>query len=234
MVRKKQNINNAAEKSRLGVSGFLAVIGLYFAKLLAALLLGIIKGIKFIFREIKELIILSAKAVRWIYNDLSAPMKERRELNKELRRNMRKAKKEGRDAYRNASKKFWMSYMFGKSGVVFTSLNYLLPIVSVFMLVAVIRYGSTLEYGISVSYKDKELGVVNSEAEYEAAGREVRQRINYTAENKDSIDLNAQLSLKIISGHQVVDIFKFRRGNRVIFLELEDILCVPRYRVSLS
>ena len=188
------------ERDRIGFGGIITIIGVYFVKLFSALILGIIKGFRFIFTEIKELVLLFASAVRWLVRDVTAPMKERIELNRELQHEMKAAKKVSPEAYSAASKKFWRSYLFGKSGLVFTSLNYLLPLVSIFVLLSVIRYGSGLEYGISVEYKEKELGVINSEADYDEATREVRQRISYLGDEKKDIDLNAQLSLKLISG----------------------------------
>lgn len=190
------------KRDRIGFGGMITIIGAYFAKVLSAIILGFYKGFRFIFTEIKELFLLFAKAVRWLFRDLTAPMKERMELNRELQREMRAAKKESPEAYSAASKKFWKSYLFGKSGLVFTSLNYLLPIVSIFVLISVIRYGSGIEYGISVEYKEKELGVINAESDYDEAAREVRQRISYLGSDKEkqNIDLNAQLSLKLISG----------------------------------
>ena len=192
------------DNGNFGLSGFLAAAGIYLIKLISAILLFIIKGIRFIFTEIKELLILFAKALRWIFRDLSAPMKERMALNRELQRDMRNAKKQSRDAYKKASRKFWRSYIFGKSGVFFTAMNYLLPIVSIFFLVAVIRYGSKLEYGISVTYRNKEIGIINAESDYDAAARDVNQRISYTADDTKQVDLSAQLSLKIISGGEKI------------------------------
>lgn len=200
MSDEQQNEPLTEESKGAGFGGMLTILGAYFLKVLTAILLGFIRGLGFIFTEIKELFILFAKALRWIFRDLSAPMKERIALNRELQREMAAAKKIDQDAYKAASKKFWKSYLFGKSGLIFTSLNYLLPIVSIIILISVIRYGSGIEYGISVEYKGKELGVINSESEYDEASREIRQRISYAGADSDSFDLNADLSLKLISG----------------------------------
>ncbi|MBR1824523.1 MAG: peptidoglycan DD-metalloendopeptidase family protein [Ruminococcus sp.] len=200
MSDEQQNEPLTEESKGAGFGGMLTILGAYFLKVLTAILLGFIKGLGFIFTEIKELFILFAKALRWIFRDLSAPMKERIALNRELQREMAAAKKIDQDAYKAASKRFWKSYLFGKSGLVFTSLNYLLPIVSIIILISVIRYGSGIEYGISIEYKGKELGVINSESEYDEASREIRQRISYAGADSDSFDLNADLSLKLISG----------------------------------
>ena len=192
------------KRDRIGFGGLITIIGAYFAKVLSAIVLGIIKGFRFIFTEIKELFILFLKTVRWLFRDLTAPMKERAELNRELQRDMRAAKKESPEAYSAASKKFWRSYLFGKSGLVFTSLNYLLPLVSIFVLISVLRYGTFLEYGISVRHNNKELGVINAEADYDEAVREVKQRLSYTGSDEEPVDLNADFSLKLISGEDKI------------------------------
>ncbi len=200
----EQDVSDNDTNAKLGLSGFFGIAGFYLIKLISAILLFIIKSFKFIFREIKELFILMAKALRWIIRDLSAPMKERMALNNELRKDMRKAKKEGAEAYKAASKKYRRSYLFGKSGLVFTSLNYLLPIVSIIFLIIVINYGSGLEYGISVNYQGEELGVIKTESDFDSAIRDVSQRVTYTDNDKSHIDLTAQLSLKIISGEDKI------------------------------
>lgn len=200
MSDEQQNLSDSKSSESAGFGGMLTIVGAYFLKVLSAVLLGFIKGLGFIFTELKELLILFAKAIRWIFRDLTAPMKERIALNRELQKEMAAAKKIDQTAYKAASRKFWKSYIFGKSGLFFTSLNYLLPIISIIILISVIRYGSGIEYGISVEYKGKELGVINAESDYDEASREIKQRISYAGADSDSFDLNADLSLKLISG----------------------------------
>ena len=200
MSDEQQNASSADNQKSPGFGGMLTILGAYFLKLIAAILLGFISSFKFIFTEIKYISVLFAKAVRWIFRDLTAPMKERIALNHELQKEMAAAKKTNHEAYKAASKKFWLSYLFGKSGLVFTSLNYLLPVVSIIILISVIRYGKSMEYGIRVEYKGQELGVINAEADYDEAAREVKQRISYAGEETDTFDLNANFSLKLISG----------------------------------
>lgn len=200
MSDEQQNLSDSKSSESAGFGGMLTIVGAYFLKVLSAVLLGFIKGLGFIFTELKELLILFAKAIRWIFRDLTAPMKERIALNRELQKEMAAAKKIDQTAYKAASRKFWKSYIFGKSGLFFTSLNYLLPIISIIILISVIRYGSGIEYGISVEYKGKELGVIKAESDYDEASREIKQRISYAGADSDSFDLNADLSLKLISG----------------------------------
>lgn len=204
MSDEQQNLSDSKSSESAGFGGMLTIVGAYFLKVLSAVLLGFIKGLGFIFTELKELLILFAKAIRWIFRDLTAPMKERIALNRELQKEMAAAKKIDQTAYKAASRKFWKSYIFGKSGLFFTSLNYLLPIISIIILISVIRYGSGIEYGISVEYKGKELGVINAESDYDEASREIKQRISYAGADSDSFDLNADLSLKLISGEDKI------------------------------
>ena len=200
MSDEQQNASSADNQKSPGFGGMLTILGAYFPKLIAAILLGFISRLQIHFTEIKYISVLFAKAVRWIFRDLTAPMKERIALNHELQKEMAAAKKTNHEAYKAASKKFWLSYLFGKSGLVFTSLNYLLPVVSIIILISVIRYGKSMEYGIRVEYKGQELGVINAEADYDEAAREVKQRISYAGEETDTFDLNANFSLKLISG----------------------------------
>ena len=199
-MSEEQQHDDAAKSKGTGIGGMLTILGAYFVKILCALLLGFIKGVKFIVTEIKELILFFARGVRWLYRDLSAPMKERMALNRELQREMNAARKIDHETYKAASKKFWLSYIFGKSGLFFTSLNYLLPVISIIVLVSVIRYGKGIEYGISVEYKGKEIGVINAESDFDEAGREIKQRISYAGAESDTFDYSANLSLRLISG----------------------------------
>ena len=63
------------KRDRIGFGGMITIIGAYFAKVLSAIILGFCKGFRFIFTEIKELFLLLSKAVRWLFRDLTAPMK---------------------------------------------------------------------------------------------------------------------------------------------------------------
>lgn len=179
-------------------AGFFLRAGLFTVKFYAALLLGIITGIQFILSELWELLKGVFGAFLWILRELAAPLKNRFNINKELQREVRRAKKEGKSAYRKALVNFWGSYLFGEDGVFYTAFNYILPIVSVAFLIGVVKYGSGLEYGLSVEYNGKEIGVISAAADIETAEREVKQRISYTGNDKD-VEIKAKYSLRIIS-----------------------------------
>jgi len=186
------------DSSSSGLSGVFTRAGLFAVKFFVMIMLGVIKGARFILLELSELAKGLFRALLWLLKELTAPLRSRFNINKELQRRMIRAKKESRSAYIHAMLHFWTSYLFGEGGVFYTAFNYILPIVSVAFLVGVIKYGSGLEYGLSVEYNGREIGVITAEADFETAEREVQQRIDY-AGNSTPVDLSAKYSLRIIS-----------------------------------
>lgn len=172
--------------------------GLCTFKFLSAILLAVIRSVKFIFSEICEIIGLVKNIVRWIFREATESYRSRLELSNKLSKEVRLAKKEGKSEYIKALLKFFYSFFCGENGVFYTAFNWILPLVSIAFLIGVIRYGSSLEYGIAVEYNGKELGIISAEADFVKAERDVQQRISYN-ENDKAIDLSSRLSLRIIS-----------------------------------
>ncbi|MCM1529150.1 MAG: peptidoglycan DD-metalloendopeptidase family protein [Alistipes sp.] len=179
-------------------TGLFVRAGLCTFKFLAAVLLTIIRGISFIFSEIWEIIKALGRGVRWLWRELTESYRDRVELSNRLQKDVRRAKKEGGRAHRNAVLRFIGSFLFGEGGVAYTAFNYLLPVVSAVFLVGVVAYGSGLEYGIAVEYNGRELGIISSESDFDAAARDVQQRISYS-EDDETIEISPTFSLKIIS-----------------------------------
>lgn len=194
---------NLFQRLRRGIADLSVIAGLCTVKFIAAILLGIIKGAAFIFSELMDFLHLIFRAVRWVFRELTENIRKRNQLNKELQIAVRKAKKQGRAAYTNSILRFIGSYFFGENGIFYTAFNYILPIVSAAFLIGVVRYGSGLEYGISVQYNGREIGIISAEADFKEAEREVQQRISYS-DNDKPVDLSASFSLRIISDNDVV------------------------------
>ncbi len=114
-------------------------------------------------------------------------------------RDVRRARKEGARAFTVQILRFIGMYIFGEHGILRTGFNYLMPVISVVFLFAVIRYGTGLDYAISVVCNGEELGIIESESEFEAAEAEVRQRISTAGEEPD-VHFNPVYTLKIVSG----------------------------------
>ncbi|PWJ13392.1 M23 family metallopeptidase [Ruminococcus flavefaciens] len=182
---------------------FFARVGHFSVKVGAALLLGLVKGVKLILSELLELAVSLLKVLLWILRELTSPLRNRFNINKDMQKKVMKAKKAGKSEYNKALFQFWFSYLFGEDGVFYTAFNYILPVVSIAFLIGIIRYGSGLEYGLSVEYNGREIGIITAEADFEAAEREVQQRIAY-ADSDETIDLSAKYSLRIINENDKV------------------------------
>lgn len=173
-------------------------LGLCTVKILAITALGIIKGLGFILSELLGFLSFALRGAKWFWRGMTESIRFRTKRNRELYNEVIKAKKEGKSAHAKAVTRFAGSFLFGEEGVFYTMFNYIMPIVSIAFLVAVVKYGSGLEYGIAVDFNGKEIGIISAEADFEKAEREVQQRISY-AENDKTLNLSANFSLKIIS-----------------------------------
>ena len=172
--------------------------GLCTLKFIAGILLAVIKTIKFIFSEVLEIFKAIGRGIVWVFKEMTESYRNRVRISNELTKEIKHAKKDGKIAYIKAILRFIGSFLFGEDGVCYTAFNYLLPIISIAFLVGIIKYGSGLEYGIAVEYNGKELGIISAETEFEAAEKDVQQRISYSA-NEQALDLSAKFSLRIIS-----------------------------------
>ncbi len=190
--------DNIFKRTAEGAVNFFARLGLFAVKILAVAALGAVKGLKLIFSEMLGFLSFVFRGIRWLCHGMTESIRLRTKRNRELYNNVRKSKKRGRAAHAGAVTRFAGSFLFGEDGVFCTVFNYTMPIISVAFLIGIIRYGSGLEYGISVDFNGKEIGIINAEADFEKAEREVQQRISYN-ENDKTIDLSANFSLKIIS-----------------------------------
>ncbi|MBR5681965.1 MAG: peptidoglycan DD-metalloendopeptidase family protein [Ruminococcus sp.] len=185
------------------MTGFFPKFGAFAVNIAKALLIGLVKAAKFILSDLLSLAVSALKGLKWLFMELTAPFRERFNLNKGLTKKVHKAKKEGEEAYKKALVEFWCSYLFGEDGVFYTAFNYILPVVSIAFLVGIIRYGSGLEYGLSVEYNGREIGMITAEADFEEAEREAQQRISYV-DSDQTIDLSAKYSLRIINENDKV------------------------------
>lgn len=194
-----ENAEEASKADFGGISGLLVRAGLCVVKFLALILLGVVKTACFIRDEAADFLRLLKRVGMWLLRQTTASIRRRHAKNKELQRSVVKAKSEGKREYMSAVARFTASYLFGEDGIIPTALNYIAPIVSAAFLIGIVKFGSGLEYGISVNYNGKEIGMIASEADYETAEREVSQRMAHLADNGTQRN-SAELSLRIVSG----------------------------------
>lgn len=201
--KKPEPVPAGAADERLSIGGFFPKFGFFSVNIARSVLKGLIKAVKFILSDLLSLAAAALGGLKWLFMELIAPFRERFNLNKGLTKKVRKAKKEGEEAYKKALAEFWCTYLFGEDGVFYTAFNYILPVLSIAFLVGIIRYGSGLEYGLSVEYNGREIGMITAEADFEEAEREAQQRIYY-GDNDKPIDLSAKYSIRIINENDKV------------------------------
>lgn len=189
---------NIFQKIGRGIVGLFVRAGLTTVKFIAAILLGVVKGLSFLLSELLEMVQSVGRVGLWLWREITDSFRSRVKVSNELTRNIRRAKKEGKRQYIEAILQFVGSFFFGEGGVFYTAFNYILPIVSASFLIGVVKLGSGLEYGLAVEFNGKEVGIISAEADFEEAEREVQQRISYL-EDDQSIDLSAKFSLKIVA-----------------------------------
>ncbi len=197
---RQEDVSEKGLLSRMGsaVTGIFARFGLCTVKVICAVLLAAIAGVKFVFREMLSFLIDILHGALWLLKEATESIRARIKRNKELQLASRKAKKQGRGAYITSLLRFAGSFLFGEDGILYTAFNYMLPILSVAFLIGVVKLGSSYEYGIAVEFDGKEIGIIGAESDFEEAQREVQQRISYLSDDK-TLDLSANFSLKIIS-----------------------------------
>ncbi len=201
--KKPEPVPAKAADERLSIGGFFPKFGFFSVNIARSVLKGLFKAVKFILSDLLSLAAAALGGLKWLFMELIAPFRERFNLNKGLTKKVRKAKKEGEEAYKKALAEFWCTYLFGEDGVFYTAFNYILPVLSIAFLVGIIRYGSGLEYGLSVEYNGREIGMITAEADFEEAEREAQQRIYY-GDNDKPIDLSAKYSIRIINENDKV------------------------------
>ena len=82
-----------------GKLNFFARVGHLSVKVGAALLLGLIKGVKLILSELLELAVSLLKVLLWILRELTSPLRNRFNINKDMQKKVMKAKKAGKSEY---------------------------------------------------------------------------------------------------------------------------------------
>ena len=88
---------------------------------------------------------------------------ERRKARAEVMHNIHQARRNGKSP--NALQ-IAMGYLFSEHSILRTGFNYILPVISIIFLISVIRYGTGLQYALSVSVGGEELGIIQNESEF--------------------------------------------------------------------
>lgn len=152
---------------------------------------GLLRLLKYMLHQCRRFFRMLWQNLRYTYAEYNRPAQE-------LLRDVKHARKRDSHTFRRELGRFVGTYLLGERGVLRTGFNYVLPVLAVGFLVAIIRYGSGLNYALSVTVNGEEIGIIASESEFEKAEDEVRQRISMAGEDAD-ITFHPVYTLRIVS-----------------------------------
>lgn len=179
-------------------NNFLYEIGLSTAGIFRTFFSGVVRTLNFIWLALWSFLYALLIGIRFLLRDFTESFRHRVQTSRQLQQEIKKAKSENSSEKKKAVIKFAFSFLFGEDGVFYTAFNYIMPVISVVFLVCIVKYGSGLEYGISVEYNGREIGIIHSENEFDLAVKEVRKRI-INSDADENFNIPANLSLRIIS-----------------------------------
>ena len=200
---------NDGNKKHIGflkrIAGFIVntfmKLGLTCIKCAVKVMLAVLKIASLIIYAIKDVLQSIWHLIKIVFKIIIDPFRKRMKFSEELRQSLIGARKKQGIASLWAAFKAVFIYFFREDGMFYTAFNYVVPILSAAFLVAVIKYGSGLEYGICVEYNGKEVGIISEESDLDAASKEVQQRISYVNDEQE-VDFSPKMSLKIVSDNE--------------------------------
>ncbi len=114
---------------------------------------------------------------------------------------------------------FWL-FLFGKNGFAVTLFNYAAPIISIFFLVNLISYSTSINYAVRLEVNGQFLGYIENEQAFADAEMIVEKRLNSLGSFKQ-IDVSPMFAIEkigysdILSSNQVADLILKNSGISV-------------------
>lgn len=179
-------------------NNFLSELGYSIAEIIRSFFSGTVRTLTFIWLAVWGFIYAVFTGIRWLFRDFTESFRKRVQISRQLQQEIRNAESENSSEKKKAIIKFIGSFFFGEDGVFYTAFNYIMPVISIAFLVCIVKYGSGLEYGISVEYNGKEIGIIHEENEFDLAEKEVQKRI-VRSDTDANFSIPVNLSLRIIS-----------------------------------
>ena len=188
---------------------------IFLGRMVCMSLLALLRILWFFFRGIlrmfRYVLAQCGRAVRFAVRAVKHAFAEHNRPAEVLLQDVRRARGRDREQFRHQVLRFFGMYLFGEHGFLRTSFNYVLPVISVVFLIGVVHYGLGMEYALSIVCNGEEIGIVNSESEFEQAEAEVRQRVA-NAGQEVKLDFHPVYSLRIVadddqylSAHTIAD-----------------------------
>lgn len=194
----KKHGKQPQQKRHSGFERLMVRIGMLVINSLSALLRVIWLIISGVFRMLWYTLRQVGRFFRMLGLGIRNAFSEHNRSAREMLRDVRRARRDGGLEFVRQILRFIGVYIFGEHGILRTGFNYIMPVVSVVFLIAIVQYGTGLDYAISVVCNGEELGIIADESEFEAAEAEVRQRIS-TMEETANVNFNPVYTLKMVS-----------------------------------
>ncbi len=195
---RKRAKNAAAEHRSSGFEGLMIRIGMIVTGSLGAVLgilwrfiRGCFRMLWYILRQIGRLFCVVGKGMRRAF-------REHNRAARQMLKKVEQSKETGGMEFVKQIFCFIGGYLFGEHGMIKTCFNYVMPVLAVVFLIAIVQYGTGLDYAISVTVNGEELGIITSESEFEAAEKEVQQRVSTAGEDLE-MEFHPTYTLRIVS-----------------------------------
>lgn len=176
----------------------IALCGAWVIRLLLYLLYGVYGLLRLFGRGLLGMCRGLAGPLAKLKHGLLQPVRIQMRNADRVQQKMRAARKQGGRHVAAALLESTHTYLWGENGLFITIFNYAAPVASLAFLAGVVFYGAHLQYGLVVQYNGEEIGVIASEAEFDAAANEVHKRIA-NVELTDPLIYTPKFSLTIVN-----------------------------------
>lgn len=108
------------------------------------------------------------------------------------------SRKKGRLSYFGAAADTALKFFFGENGIFRRFSDVVLPLLSVLFFVGIVRYGTSVEYAVSVECSGHEIGTVSDESVFNEALEIAENRITFSGETAN-LDISTKYQLKMFN-----------------------------------
>ncbi len=193
--------NTASERTPSGFERLMIQIGMMVTGSLGAVIGILWRFIGGTFRMLWYILRQIGRFFCVIGRGMKKAFREHNRTAKQMLKKVRQSKEAGGMEFAKQILCFIGNYIFGEYGILRTCFNYVMPVLAVVFLIAIVQYGTGLDYAISVTVNGEELGIISSESEFEDAEKEVQQRVSSVGDDF-RMEFHPTYSLRIVSAEE--------------------------------
>ncbi len=175
-----------------------SVVGICAAAAVSKFLVAFVNILKFfisvIFGFFKNLFLLLRKIITLPAREF----KNRIIFASELQENLEKSDKEKKSSYIKTVIKNTGRYFFGENGIFTRFSHIVIPVLSVIFLVGMIKFGTNIDYAVTIECNSTKIGCVENEQIYREGLKIAKDRISY-GDDSHNLKITPSYSVSIIS-----------------------------------